>query len=282
MAIIEPGVLYVVATPIGNLGDISARAIQVLRQVDLIAAEDTRLSKHLLSHLGITTPLRSMHEHNEDAILAGMVDLLSVGQSIAVIADAGTPLISDPGFPLVRECQRRGIRVSPVPGPCAAIAALSASGLATNRFRFEGFPPRTAGARRQFFRDLATEQATLIFYESSHRILSSLNDMAAIFGSQRLAVLARELTKLHETFLAVELGELVAMVGRDSNQQKGEIVVLVAGAEEHADEISAEAVRLLQILRDSVPLKQAVALAAQISGEKRNRLYEYALKKWQQ
>lgn len=282
MAIIEPGVLYVVATPIGNLGDISARAIQVLRQVDLIAAEDTRLSKHLLSHLGITTPLRSMHEHNEDAILAGMVDLLSVGQSIAVIADAGTPLISDPGFPLVRECRRRGIRVSPVPGPCAAIAALSASGLATNRFRFEGFPPRTAGARRQFFRDLATEQATLIFYESSHRILSSLNDMAAIFGSQRLAVLARELTKLHETFLAVELGELVAMVGRDSNQQKGEIVVLVAGAEEHADEISAEAVRLLQILRDSVPLKQAVALAAQISGEKRNRLYEYALKKWQQ
>jgi len=282
VAIIEPGVLYVVATPIGNLGDISARAIQVLRQVDLIAAEDTRLSKHLLSHLGITTPLRSMHEHNEDAILAGMVDLLSVGQSIAVIADAGTPLISDPGFPLVRECRRRGIRVSPVPGPCAAIAALSASGLATNRFRFEGFPPRTAGARRQFFRDLATEQATLIFYESSHRILSSLNDMAAIFGSQRLAVLARELTKLHETFLAVELGELVAMVGRDSNQQKGEIVVLVAGAEEHADEISAEAVRLLQILRDSVPLKQAVALAAQISGEKRNRLYEYALKKWQQ
>lgn len=282
MAIIEPGVLYVVATPIGNLGDISARAIEVLRQVDLIAAEDTRLSKHLLSHLGITTPLRSMHEHNEDAILAGMVDLLSVGQSIAVIADAGTPLISDPGFPLVRECRRRGIRVSPVPGPCAAIAALSASGLATNRFRFEGFPPRTAGARRQFFRDLATEQATLIFYESSHRILSSLNDMAAIFGSQRLAVLARELTKLHETFLAVELGELVAMVGRDSNQQKGEIVVLVAGAEEHADEISAEAVRLLQILRDSVPLKQAVALAAQISGEKRNRLYEYALKKWQQ
>lgn len=282
MAIIEPGVLYVVATPIGNLGDISARAIQVLRQVDLIAAEDTRLSKHLLSHLGITTPLRSMHEHNEDAILAGMVDLLSVGQSIAVIADAGTPLISDPGFPLVRECRRRGIRVSPVPGPCAAIAALSASGLATNRFRFEGFPPRTAGARRQFFRDLATEQATLIFYESSHRILSSLNDMAAIFGSQRLAVLARELTKLHETFLAVELGELVAMVGRDSNQQKGEIVVLVAGAEEHADEISAEALRVLQILRDSVPLKQAVALAAQISGEKRNRLYEYALKKWQQ
>jgi 16S rRNA (cytidine1402-2'-O)-methyltransferase len=274
--------LYVIATPIGNLGDISARAIQVLRQVDLIAAEDTRLSKHLLSHLGITTPLRSMHEHNEDAILAGMVDLLSVGQSIAVIADAGTPLISDPGFPLVRECRRRGIRVSPVPGPCAAIAALSASGLATNRFRFEGFPPRTASSRRQFFRDLATEQATLIFYESSHRILSSLNDMAAIFGSQRLAVLARELTKLHETFLAVELGELVAMVGRDSNQQKGEIVVLVAGAEEHADEISAEAVRLLQILRDSVPLKQAVALAAQISGEKRNRLYEYALKKWQQ
>lgn len=282
MANCEPGVLYVVATPIGNLSDISARAVEVLRQVNLIAAEDTRLSNNLLRHLGTTKLLRSMHEHNEDAILQEMIALLQAGRSIALIADAGTPLISDPGFPLVRECQRLGIRVSPVPGPCAAIAALSVSGLATNRFRFEGFPPRTSDARRKLFRDLATEGATLVFYESSHRIISSLKDMQTIFGGQRRAVLARELTKLHETILAAELSVLVSMVERDANQQKGEFVLLVEGAEKRADEISAEAVRVLEILRDSMPLKQAVALAARISGERRNRLYEHALKTGQE
>ncbi|MCB1871607.1 MAG: 16S rRNA (cytidine(1402)-2'-O)-methyltransferase [Gammaproteobacteria bacterium] len=275
---IDKGVLYVVATPIGNLGDISARSIAVLQQVDLIAAEDTRHTKPLLRHMGIATPLFAMHEHNEQAQLDGLIERLGAGQSIALVSDAGTPLISDPGFLLVRECHRSGIRVSPVPGACAAVAALSVSGLPPDRFRFEGFPPRTASARQQFFRGLLAEDATLLFYESSHRIVASLADMSMVFGGDRRAVLVRELTKIHETILSAQLSELSAIVERDSNQSKGEIVVLVAGARKDCDSVSAEAERVLDILRETLPLKQAVSLAARISGEKKNRLYQLALK----
>lgn len=276
---VDKGVLYVVATPIGNLGDVSARSIEVLQQVDLIAAEDTRHTKPLLRHLGVTTSLRAMHEHNERARLDGLIERLESGQAIALVSDAGTPLISDPGFPLVRECHRKGIRVSPVPGACAAVAALSASGLATDRFRFEGFPPRTSSARKALFSELIAEGATLVFYESSHRIHDSLADMATVFGGARPAVLARELTKLHETVLSAELDELCAILGQDTNQGKGEFVVLVAATRVDPDDISPQAERVLNILRESLPLKQAASLAARISGEKRNRLYRHALQK---
>lgn len=282
MVTIDTGVLYVVATPIGNLGDISARSADVLQQVDLIAAEDTRHTKPLLRHLGVATPLQAMHEHNEKALLDGLIERLAAGQSIALVSDAGTPLISDPGFLLVRECHRRGIRVSPVPGACAAVAALSVSGLPPDRFRFEGFPPRTSSARQQFFRGLLAEDATLVFYESSHRIKASLADMTVVFGGDRRAVLVRELTKIHETILSAELRELGAIVERDPNQSKGEFVVLVAGARRDFDSVSAEAERVLDILRETLPLKQAASLAARISGEKKNRLYQLALKKEQE
>jgi len=273
------GVLYVVATPIGNLGDTSTRCAEVLRRVDLIAAEDTRHTKPLLRYLGVNTPLLAMHEHNEKALLDRLVGRLASGQSIALVSDAGTPLISDPGFPLVRECQRKGFRVSPIPGACAAIAALSVSGLATDRFRFEGFPARTSNARQRQFCDLLTESATLVFYESSHRIRASLADMAAVFGGSRRVVVARELTKLHETILSAELSELCVILEQDANQQKGEFVVLVAGATRDSDSISPETERVLDILREVLPIKQAATLAARISGEKKNRLYQLALEK---
>ena len=278
---VDKGVLYIVATPIGNLGDISARGIEVLRQVDLITAEDTRHTMPLLRHFGITTPMQAMHEHNEKAQVDGLIERLTSGQAIALVSDAGTPLISDPGFPLVRACRLKGIRVSPIPGACAVVAALSVSGLATDRFFFEGFPPRTSSARQQRFHDLLAETATLVFYESSHRIRASLADMTVVFGGDRRAVLARELTKLHETILSAELGELGAMLEQDSNQRKGEFVILLAGAPKNPEQVSPEAVRVLDILRESMPLKQAALLAARISGEKKNRLYQLALKKEQ-
>ncbi len=277
MVTVAKGILYVVATPIGNLGDISARGIEVLRQVDLIAAEDTRHTRPLLRHLNIRTPMLAMYEHNEAAQLDKLMACLASGQAIALVSDAGTPLISDPGFPLVRECQRKGIQVSPVPGACAAVAALSASGLATDRFYFEGFPPRTSGARQQRFRDLVAESATLVFYESSHRIRASLTDMATVFGADRKAVLARELTKIHETIVSSELGRLVAALERDADQRKGEFVILVGGALKNSDDVSPEAVRVLDILLEALPVKQAASLAARITGEKKNRLYQLAL-----
>ncbi|MCB1852747.1 MAG: 16S rRNA (cytidine(1402)-2'-O)-methyltransferase [Gammaproteobacteria bacterium] len=276
---VDKGVLYVVATPIGNLTDISQRSIDVLAQVDLIAAEDTRHTMPLLRHLGVVTPLLAMHEHNEKALLERLIERLTAGQTMALVSDAGTPLISDPGYPLVRECQRRGIRVSPVPGACALIAALSVSGLATDRFRFEGFPLRTSSARQQQFRELVTESGTLVFYESSHRIRATLVDMARVFGAERHAVIARELTKLHETVISAQLGALSQIVESDANQQKGEFVLLVAGYRRNPDEVSPEALRVLDLLREELPLKQAAVLAARITGEKRNRLYQLALQR---
>lgn len=275
---IESGVLYVVATPIGNLGDLTPRAELVLKSVDLIAAEDTRHSRPLLQHFGIHTPLTAYHEHNERQALEKMIGRLEQGESIALISDAGTPLISDPGFPLVRECQNRGIRVCPVPGACAVVAALSVAGLPTDRFVFEGFPARTSAARIKQFEALVAEPRTLVFYESSHRVLATVSDMAVAFGEQRFAVLTRELTKTYETLLSGTLADLKRIIEQDPMQQKGEFVILIAGcAPEETDSLAPEVARTLHILLEEMPVKRAAALTAKLTGERKNRLYDQAL-----
>jgi 16S rRNA (cytidine1402-2'-O)-methyltransferase len=274
----RPGVLYVVATPIGNLEDMSPRARQVLAEVALIAAEDTRHSGQLLAHFGIHTPMISLHDHNEAERVPQLIDKLQQGQSLALISDAGTPLISDPGFELVRAAQAAGLRVSPVPGPCALVAALSAGGLPTDRFVFEGFLPAKAAARRQRLTELAYERRTLVLYESVHRLEESLQDMQTTFGAERRAVLARELTKLHESLRVGTLAELCEWARQDPAAGKGEAVLLLAGAEtvpSPAAQIEPEV--LLKILLEELPLKQAAALAARITGAGRNELYKRAL-----
>lgn len=273
------GRLYVVATPIGNRDDITLRAIDVLRGVDLIVAEDTRHSRRLLDHLGINRPMMSLHEHNEDEAARRVIGRLRAGESLALISDAGTPLISDPGFPLIRACREQDITVVPIPGPSALLAALSVSGLPTDRFRFEGFLPRRQQARLTQLQGLRNETATLVFYESSHRISETLPDLQRVFGEQRAAVLARELTKLHETVHSAPLGELVAWVEADENQRKGEFVVLIAGAGAGAaaDGPALDVDRLLRTLLEELPLKQAAGLAARITGGKRNLMYQRAL-----
>ncbi len=272
------GVLYVVATPIGNLEDLTPRAKRILASVDLVAAEDTRHSRRMLRHHGIERSLVSLHEHNERQVMQRVIDQLESGRSVALISDAGTPLISDPGFPLVRECHRRGIRVSPVPGPSALVAALSVSGLPTDRFCFHGFLPRQQAARRERLEQLRGEPATLVFYESSHRIAGSLADMAEILGADRPACLARELTKQHEEILPAPLGELAGVVATDPLRRKGEFVVMVGTAPEAGrSQRMQEADRVLELLLEELPLRQAVALASRITGENRNRLYEQAL-----
>lgn len=274
----EKGILYIVATPIGNRDDFSPRAAEILKQVDLIAAEDTRHSRPLMRHYGITTPLIAHHEHNERQVMQRILDKLESGESVALISDAGTPLISDPGFPLVRECHLKGIGVSPIPGPSAAVCALSAAGLPTDRFIFEGFPARTSQARQKQFEALLKEPRTVVFYESSHRITHCLEDMLKVFGETRQVVIARELTKMHETIISAPLGELVDLVGQDANQKKGEFVVLVAGAEKAGgDTLDADTEKMLRILMEELPLKQAAAMTAKISGKKKNRLYKAAL-----
>jgi 16S rRNA (cytidine1402-2'-O)-methyltransferase len=275
---IDKGVLFVVATPIGNRDDFSPRAVTVLKQVDLIAVEDTRHSTPLFRHFGIDTPLLALHEHNERKVMERVIRRLEAGASVALVSDAGTPLISDPGFPLVRECIRLGLTVTPVPGPSALICALSVAGLPTDRFVFEGFPSRTGSARKRQFEQLAEESRTLAFYESSHRIVACLTDMAEVFGPDRPAVIARELTKLHETLISSTLGQLVERLQQEPVQQKGEFVVLVAGVDRNEDAgVSPEAAKLLTLLMEELPLKQAAALAARYSGEKKNRLYQMAL-----
>lgn len=274
----DAGTLYVVATPIGNLEDMTPRARRILSEADLIAAEDTRHSGRLLRHFGIGTRTEAIHEHNERDQVPRLVEILKEGKSIAFITDAGTPLVSDPGFHLVRAARQAGIRVVPVPGACAAIAALSAAGLPSDRFVFEGFPPAKSAARRAVFEKLREESRTLIFYESPHRILESLQDMSEVFGPGREAVLARELTKQFETLRAGGLEELREWVGRDANQQLGEFVILIHGvprAEREA--VDEAAARVLEILLEELPVSQAAALAARITGLKKNKLYEYAL-----
>ncbi|WP_178087983.1 MULTISPECIES: 16S rRNA (cytidine(1402)-2'-O)-methyltransferase [unclassified Pseudomonas] len=275
------GSLYVVATPIGNLDDISARALKLLREVSLIAAEDTRHSQRLMQHFGISTPLAACHEHNERDEGSRFITRLLAGDDVALISDAGTPLISDPGYHLVRQARAAGINVVPVPGACALIAALSAAGLPSDRFIFEGFLPAKASGRRARLEQVREEPRTLIFYEAPHRILECLQDMEAVFGGDRPALLARELTKAFETLKGLPLVELRQFVESDSNQQRGECVVLVAGwtAPQGGEAISSETMRILDLLLKEMPLKRAAALAAEITGERKNVLYQLALEK---
>lgn len=273
----KTGVLYVIATPIGNLEDMTPRAVRVLAEVDLIAAEDTRHSGRLLQHFGIGTRMVSLHEYNERVKTEELMELLRAGRRVALISDAGTPLVNDPGLPLVRAAQAAGVPVVPIPGACAAIAALSVSGLPTDRFVFEGFPPARATARRAYFDRCRQETRTLIFYESPHRIKESLADMAAVLGPARPAMFGRELTKQFETLRRGTLAELMQWVTDDPDQQRGEIVLVVSGAEQAAPEIDTEAERVLSILLKELPVKQATALAADITGIKKNALYRRAL-----
>ncbi|MDH5631970.1 MAG: 16S rRNA (cytidine(1402)-2'-O)-methyltransferase [Gammaproteobacteria bacterium] len=271
------GRLYVVATPIGNLDDLSVRAQKTLAEVDCIAVEDTRHSAQMLSRFGIQKPLISVHEHNERDRSAGLVDRLRGGEAIALISDAGTPLISDPGFILVRAAREAGITVSPIPGPSAAIAALSVAGLPSDRFFFEGFLPHKTGARQKRLHELAGETATLIFYESPHRIEGALADMAAIFGEGRQATLARELTKIHETIIDGSLELLARIVTDDPNQRRGEIVLVVAGHSPDVLGMTPEAERVLKLLLQELPVKKAARLASEVTGVSRNLLYDLAL-----
>jgi 16S rRNA (cytidine1402-2'-O)-methyltransferase len=273
----RPGVLYVVATPIGNLEDISARALKVLAEVDLVAAEDTRHSGMLLGHFGIRSELISLHDHNEAERAPMLVARLQAGESVALISDAGTPLISDPGFDLVQAARAAGITVTPIPGASAVVAALSVSGLPTDRFVFEGFLPAKSGARRERLEALAAEIRTLVFYESVHRLKESLQDMAAVFGPERPAVLARELTKLHEGIRDASLQALAEWAASDPAAAKGEVVVMVAGAAAEVAALDAEAERVLKLLLAELPVKQAAALTADITGLKKNLLYDRAL-----
>ena len=268
-----PGTLFVVATPIGNLGDLSPRAQQTLREVAAICAEDTRRSGQLLAHFGIATPLVALHEHNEDTIAQRVVARLLGGESLALVSDAGTPLVSDPGYRLVRAARAAGVKISPVPGPSALVAALSVAGLPSDRFAFEGFLPAKASARRERLQALVAEPRTLLFYESSHRIAETLADMVVAFGGDRPAVLARELTKLFETVLDGGLAQLHARFEADADQRKGEFVVLVQGAGEDADAKVAEGRRLYARLKDHLPPSTAAKLAAELSGAPRKALY---------
>jgi 16S rRNA (cytidine1402-2'-O)-methyltransferase len=269
--------LYVVATPIGNFGDMSQRAIEVLKSVDLIAAEDTRHSGRLLQFFAIDTPTTSYHDHSDERALHRIGSCLEGGGSVALVSDAGTPLISDPGYRLVRYVQDRGFAVRPVPGACAAVAALSVSGLPTDRFMFEGFLPSREGARVNRLSALAAEPVTLIFYEAPHRIEASLQSMIQVFGVAREAVLAREITKIFETIRRGTLAELAQFVSGDSNQQKGEIVLIVAGRLKIEQDVSADVAALLLRLSQELPAKQAAAVVADWSGLRKKQLYEHLL-----
>ncbi|MDO8268308.1 MAG: 16S rRNA (cytidine(1402)-2'-O)-methyltransferase [Moraxellaceae bacterium] len=274
----KKGVLYVVATPIGNLDDWSPRAVATLKAVSVVAAEDTRHSGRLLQHFNIPTRLVAVHDHNEAGRVQGLLDQLGRGDDIALISDAGTPLISDPGYRLVAAAQSAGLRVVPVPGACAAIAALSAAGLPSDRFIFEGFLPAKTAGRRERLRQLAGETRTLMFYEAPHRIVECLQDMVAVLGAERRIVLARELTKTFETVRQYSLTEMLAWVSTDPDQQRGEIVLVLEGLPDAVGEQDwQEADRVLGILLEELPVKQAAALAASITGLKKNALYERAL-----
>ena len=278
-ACIKPGCLYVVATPIGDVTDISSRAQLVLAGVDQVAAEDTRTSARLFEQLGLRTPLTAMHDHNEAHRVPSLIARLQAGETLALVSDAGTPLISDPGYRLIAAAHDAGVTVVPVPGPCAAITALSAAGLASDRFHFEGFLPSRQGPRVARLKQLAEATPTLILYEAPHRIVETLEDLVATFGADRLATLARELTKTFETIRRAPLGELLAWVVADSNQQRGEIVLVVAGAPEReaADTRALSAETILRVLVRELPVKQAAGLAAEMMGLKRNALYDMAL-----
>ena len=269
--------LYIVATPIGNLGDMTPRALEVLRDADIIAAEDTRHSLRLLQHFGVETRMMAYHEHSDDRAQARIEAILAEGGSVALISDAGTPLISDPGYRLVRDLQARGHAVHPVPGPCAAIAALSVSGLPTDRFLFEGFLPARPGPRARRLQALSAETITQVYYEAPHRILETLAAMAEAFGAEREVVLAREITKTFETLRRDSLAGMLAFVESDPNQQKGEIVLVVAAAEPSADALDADHARLLERLAQELPARVAAAVVAEHTGLRKKDLYNYLL-----
>ncbi len=274
------GALYVVATPIGNLQDVSSRALDVLGSVDLILAEDTRHSATLLARYGIGTKCRSFHEHNESRQVTRIVERIAAGERVALISDAGTPLISDPGFRLVVALREQGHAIIPIPGPSAAICALSVAGLPTARFCFEGFLPARMSARRRHLQGLAAEPRTLVFYESPRRILQTVADLAAEFDSQRPAVLARELTKIHETVIGGTLAELHDWLEEHDEQRRGEFVIVVAGAtvvEEDDETVSVSTAELLRVLVEELTVSRAVSVAARLTGGKRNALYQQAI-----
>ena len=274
------GTLYIVATPIGNLQDITQRALAIFAEVDLIAAEDTRHSGLLLSHYGIKKPFFALHDHNEQQKADLLVEKLRVGTNIALISDAGTPLISDPGFHLVRKCRQAGVKVVPLPGSCAAITALCASGIASDRFCFEGFLPAKSKARRDRLQNLQKEDRTLIFYESTHRILDTLADVEELFGAERYVVLAREITKTWETISGDSVGNLRRWLSEDANRTKGEMVLIVEGCIETGEtEFSPEAVKALKLIAAELPLKKAAAIVAELYGYKKNALYQFGLEK---
>ncbi|MDP2070719.1 16S rRNA (cytidine(1402)-2'-O)-methyltransferase [Methylotenera sp.] len=273
------GTLYVVATPIGNLGDITLRGIEILKAVDAIAAEDTRHTSGLLSHFGISKKLIAVHEHNEHQSAEKLLNLLKAGEDIALVTDAGTPGISDPGAIVVDLVRKAGVKVVPIPGASAVIAALSASGIAQNGFLFHGFLPASGAARRKVLEALKTQAVTLVFYEAPHRIVESVDDIAKVLGEDRKITIARELTKTFETIHTCQTSLASSWLQADANQQRGEFVLLVeTAAVKDAEEIPEETVRVLKLLLAELPLKQAVKLATEITHEKKNSLYDLALK----
>ncbi|HWU68842.1 MAG TPA: 16S rRNA (cytidine(1402)-2'-O)-methyltransferase [Stenotrophobium sp.] len=273
---VVPGHLYVVATPIGNLGDLSPRAQAVLAAVDRVCAEDTRTSGALLAHFGIRRPMQALHEHNEDQVAGELIEALRRGQSLALVSDAGTPLVSDPGFALVRAARAAGLPVIAIPGPCAAVAALSIAGIASDSFVFIGFLPSKAQARRTRLQELATEPRTLLFYESSHRIADSLRDIVAVFGGARRLCLARELSKLYEESITAAAAEVADWLAQDANRSRGEFVLVVEGTTAQGGSDDAEAGRVLKILLAELGAAQAARLAAAITGRRKNELYALA------
>ena len=271
---VRPGHLYIVATPIGNLSDLSPRALKVLGGVTRICAEDTRTTGSLLAHFGIRTALTALHEHNESSATGALVAALQAGESLALVSDAGTPLVSDPGFVLVRAAREAGVPVIALPGPCAAVAALSVSGIATDRFVFEGFLPPKPQARLKRLQELAGETRTLVFYESSHRITDCVDAIAEAFGAERRLCLARELTKLYEDGITASAGEVARWVRADANRERGEFVLVCAGAPVQE---SGDGERVLRVLLRELGASQAAKLAAEISGQRKNDLYALAL-----
>jgi 16S rRNA (cytidine1402-2'-O)-methyltransferase len=274
---ISASTLYIVPTPIGNLGDITQRALAVLSSVDLIAAEDTRHTGLLLQHFAISAKMYPLHDHNEQQKAEHLLSKLQSGQSIALVSDAGTPLINDPGYHLVRRCREAGIRVVPLPGACAAIAALSAAGLPSDKFCYEGFLPAKTKSRKDALQALIEEPRTLIFYESTHRLLDSLQDMVEVWGPDRYVVLAREITKTWENIRGDAVGVLLDWVKEDETRKRGEMVLVVEGHKVDTEALPAEALRTLALLQKELPLKKAASLAAEIHGVKKNALYKYAL-----
>ena len=272
------GELYLVATPIGDMTDIAPRALGILSTVDIVAVEDKRRSSRLFSHFGIKTPMISYHDHSEEKQVKKIIDELLCGKSVALISDAGTPLISDPGYKLVNAAKDKSIKVSPVPGPCALIAAISASGLPSDRFIFEGFLPPKSIARIKKIQNISADFRTIIFYEAPHRILDAVIDMIKVIGPSRKIVLARELTKTYETFISGTLGSVLEIIAKDLDQQKGEIVIVLSGAdslEKKAE--NQDSKRILSVLLEELPLKQAVSLGSKITGIQKNIFYKLAL-----